>query len=138
VGSKLMIAAGAAAGDAEELPSGVRTLIDEADEILVVTPTLPGRLEWLASATDKAREQADARLQAVLGELDEADAETQGVVGSDDPLDAIADGVREFGPDHLLIALRGGEQAGWQEGGLLDAIQERTDVPVTVFTLTGE
>jgi hypothetical protein len=138
MGSKLMIVAGAAAGGTEELPFGIRTLIDTADEILVVTPTLPGRLDWIASATDKAREQADDRLQAVLGELDEVDAKAEGVVGSDDPADAIGDGVREFGPDHLLIALRSGDRAGWQERGLLDAIQERTDMPLTVFSLPGD
>jgi hypothetical protein len=55
--SKLLIAAGAAATSVEELPFGVRQLIDTAEEILVITPTLPGRFEWLASATDRAREQ---------------------------------------------------------------------------------
>jgi hypothetical protein len=135
MGCKLMIAAGGVAGGAGALPSGVRALIDTADEILIVTPTLPGRLDWIASATDNAREKADARLSAVLGELEEFDAKTQGVVGSDDPLDAIADDVREFEPDHLLIALRAGERSGWQERGLLDGIQERTGVPMTVFSL---
>jgi len=32
------------------------------------------------------------------------DAEAGGVVGSDDPLVAFEDAVREFAPDHLLIA----------------------------------
>jgi hypothetical protein len=76
--SRLMIAAGAAPGAAAELPFGVRALIEEADEILVVTPVLPGRFEWLASATDRAREQADARLRAVLGELEEVEPRRRG------------------------------------------------------------
>jgi hypothetical protein len=56
--SRLLIVAGAAASGPEELPFGVRGLIDAADEILVVTPTLPNRLDWLASATDKARNKS--------------------------------------------------------------------------------
>lgn len=134
---KLLIAAGDLATGPEELPPGVRGLIDAADEILVVTPTLPGRFEWLASATDRAREQADERLQGVLGQLEEIDSEARGAVGSDDPLEALADFIREFGPDHLLIALRGEERAGWQEKGLPDQIQQRFDLPMTVFSVPG-
>ncbi len=56
-----LIAAGQATADPEQLPVGVRALIDAADQILVIAPTLPGRFEWLASATDKAREQPRRR-----------------------------------------------------------------------------
>ena len=65
--SRLLIAVGEPASTPEDLPFGVRTLLDAAEEILVIAPTLPKRFEWLASATYKAREQADERLQAVLG-----------------------------------------------------------------------
>jgi hypothetical protein len=54
---QLFIAAGEVAASAEDLPFGVRNLIDAAEEILVITPTLPGRFVWLSSATDRAREQ---------------------------------------------------------------------------------
>jgi hypothetical protein len=135
VASKLLIAAGAAASSAKDLPFGVRELIDAADEILVMTPTLPHRFEWLASATDRAREQADERLQVVLGQLDAGGSEVRGEVGSDDPLEALADSIREFDPDHLLIALRAGDGAGWQEHGLLDRIEERFSIPMTVFSV---
>ena len=90
--AKLLIAAGEAAASTEGLPFGVRELVDAAEEILVITPTLPGRFEWLASATDRAREQADERLQTVLGQLEEVGAGAEGEVGGDDPLEAIADG----------------------------------------------
>ena len=135
--AKLLVAAGEAAANVKELPFGVRELIDASEEILIITPTLPGRFEWLASATDRAREQADERLQAVLGHLEEVGTGAEGAVGSDDPLEAIADGVRAFDPDHLLIALRPGEKAGWQEKGLLDRIQERFALPMTVFSVSG-
>ena len=132
---RLLIAAGEMAGGPEELPPGVRGLIDAADEILVVTPTLPTRFEWLASATDRATEQADERLRGVLGQLQEMDSEARGAVGSDDPLVALADFIREFHPDHLLIGLRGGEGSGWQERGLLDSVLERFGLPVTAFSV---
>lgn len=136
MGARLLIAAGEAASDSDSLPAGIRMLIDAADEIMVVAPRLPGRLDWLASATDAATERADERLQAVLGHLDELGADARGRVGADDPLLAFDDAIREFSPDHLLVALRGRDRAGWQERGLLDAIVERFDIPVTVFELS--
>jgi hypothetical protein len=132
---RLLIAAGEAASDPGQLPFGVRELIDAAEEILVVTPTLPSRFDWLSSATDPAREQADERLRAVLGQLAELGSEAAGEVGADDPLLAFEDAIREFAPDHLLIALRGGDDAGWQERGLLDQLERRFGLPMTVFSL---
>jgi hypothetical protein len=133
MGTKLLIAGGEAAPSAEALPVGITALIDAADEILVISPALPGRLDWLTSATDKAREQADERLGAVLGQLDELGADAEGAVGSDDPIEAFGDAMREFGADHILVAMRSGDRAGWQERGLLDELVDRFSVPVTVF-----
>jgi hypothetical protein len=101
-----------------------------------MAPALPGRLDWLTSATDKARERADVRLQTVLGQLDELGADAEGSVGADDPLLAFDDAVREFAPDHLLIGLRAEDRSGWQEKGLLDQVQQRFALPTTVFQLS--
>jgi hypothetical protein len=132
---RLLIVVGDVAADATLLPFGVRGLIDGARDVLVIAPTLPSRLQWLVSDTDQATERADERLQVVLGHLDELGANAQGRVGSDDPLVAFADAVREFGPGHILIALRPEERAGWQERGLIDAVLVRFGLPVTVFVL---
>jgi hypothetical protein len=132
---RLLIAAGESASSPRVLPFGVRELIDAADEIRVVTPRLPSRFEWLASATDKATERADERLQTVLGHLAEMGSEAEGMVGADDPLLAFEDALEDFAADHLLIALRVGEDAGWQERGLLDQVHERFGLPVTAFSL---
>jgi hypothetical protein len=132
---KLLIAAGEAASELGELPAGVRAVIDQADEILVVAPTLPDRLAWLVSDTDKTRQVADARLHQVLGQLKDADKEAGGVVGSDDPLVAFDDAIADFGPQHILIALRGSAEAGWQERSLVEEVVSRFGLPVTVFTL---
>jgi hypothetical protein len=137
VGAKLLIAAGQAAAEVEELPATVRELISSADAVFVIAPALPGRFEWLSSATDAAREQADERLQAVLGEVSEVarPEAAQGAVGADDPLLAFEDAIAQFAPDHILIGLRAAERAGWQERGLLDRVIERFSLPVTVFQL---
>jgi hypothetical protein len=131
---KLLIAAGQAS-ELRELPAGVRALIEQADEILVMVPTLPGRLAWLAGEIDKTREVADARLEVVLGQLEGAEPRAEGVVGSDDPMVAFGDAIASFGPHHILIALRGRDQAGWQEKGLIDQVLKRFGLPVTVFEL---
>jgi hypothetical protein len=133
VSKRLLIAAGEVASSVGELPFGVRELIDAADEVLVVTPALPSRFEWLSSATDKAREEADERLRTVLGQVEELGAEAGGTVGADDPMLAFEDALAAFPADHILVGLRGPDYAGWQERGLLDRLQERFGLPVTVF-----
>jgi hypothetical protein len=131
----LLIVAGEAAASAEQLPRGIWSLIDAAAEIMVMSPALPGRLDWIASDTDKATKRADARLETVLGQLGEMGAEARGRIGADDPVLAFEDAIREFAPDHLLIGLRREDRSGWQERGLLDRILECFEIPVTVFKL---
>jgi hypothetical protein len=131
--SRLLVAAGAAAESTEKVPDGVRALLDQADEILVIAPALPDRIHWLVSDTDKARIGADERLGTVLGHLSEMGHEAKGTIGADDPLLAFADAIEEFKPDHILIAIRGSGDAGWQERGLVEQILERFGLPVTVF-----
>ena len=135
MGPRLLVVAGQAATSAEQLPRAVRSLIDAAAEIMVVSPALPGRLDWIASDTDKATERADERLQTVLGQLNEIGADARGRIGADDPLLAFEDAIREFAPDQLLIGLRREDRSGWQERGLLDRILERFELPMTVFQL---
>lgn len=134
---KLLIGAGAAEDDLSELPIGVRELIDSADEILVMAPALPSRLEWLASDTDKTRAKADERLSVVVAQLEgsDADAEVKGTVGADDPILAFDEAMTEFPADHILLALRPDERSGWQESGLIDEVIDRFGVPVTSFKI---
>jgi hypothetical protein len=133
---RLLIAVGQAAARAEDLPSGVRELIEGADETLVIAPALPTRFEWLSSATDEARQQADQRLRTVLGHLEEeSGGPVSGSVGADDPVLAFQDALAGFPADHILIALRDADRSGWQERGLLDKVLG-LGVPVTVFTVS--
>ncbi len=135
-GTRLLIATGEAAASEDALPRLVRALIESASELLVMTPMLISRLEWLASDTDRARYDADERLATVLDQLDTLAPETnvRGRVGDDTPFTAFTDAIRDFSPDHILIALRGSDHSGWQERGLLDQIME-FGIPITVFEL---
>jgi hypothetical protein len=134
--TRLLVAAGEAAADDAELPPLIRSLIQSASEILVITPVLVSRLRWLASDTDRARYEADERLGVVLGHIEglAPEAETSGVVGDETPLTAFEDAIRAFHPNHLLVALRSVDHAAWQERGLLDALQ-RLHIPMTIFEI---
>jgi hypothetical protein len=135
---RLLVLAGAAVADAEELPGSIREAIDAADEVFVVTPTLPTRLEWLVSDTDRARHEADARLDTVLGHLRSQGVEAEGTTGDETPETAIEDHVRAFQPDHMLLALRSPEHAAWQERGLLARMVEKVSIPMTVFEIDAD
>jgi hypothetical protein len=132
---KLLVAVGEAVAATEELPDTIRLLVDAADEIYVVSPTLPGGLQWLVSDTDKARAEADERLGNVLGQLEQIGAGATGAVGSDEPVSALEDAARTFEPDHILIALRSAGSRDWQERGLLERVIERLGKPLTVFQI---
>ena len=135
--TRLLIATGEAVASVDELPPLVRALIDTASEILVMTPILTGALQWLASDTDQARYEADQRLETILGHVQalapESDVRAQ--VGDETPLTAFADAIRQFGPDHILIALRRSDHKAWQERHLIDRIRENFRIPITVFEI---
>ena len=133
---RLLIATGEAAASESELPALVQLLIANASEILVMTPMLVSKLEWVMSDTDRARFEADERLSSVLGHV-ETLAPAAGVsaeIGDDSPLTALSEAVRQFSPDHILIALRSDDHSSWQERGLLDDVTS-FGIPMTVFAL---
>lgn len=134
--ARLLIATGEAAASVDEVPPLIRELIDGASEILVMTPVLPNRLQWIASDTDRARYEADERLETILGQVEDLapGAAIRSQVGDETPLTAFEDAIRAFTPDHILIGLRSADHSGWQERGLLDRIRE-FGLPITVFEL---
>lgn len=135
---RLLVVADAAVAEVSELPSRVRALIDAAAKVYVVTPSLPGRLAWLASELNKSRHAADERLDTVLGHMRSVGARATGATGDDSTLTAFADAVAEFQPDHILIALRSSEHANWQEQGLIESVKERFGLPLTTFAIDPE
>src|SRR5204863_1337877 len=132
---RLLFVADAAVADAHDLPPAARAIIDSATEVYVVTPTLPGRLAWLADDVDRFRDVADERLDTVLGHMRSIGASAVGAPRRGSVLTVIADAVAEFKPDHILIAMRSAEHANWQERKLIEHIEARFDLPVTTYTV---
>ena len=112
-------------------------LIEEAAEVLVISPVLTSRLHLWTNDTDRAREEADERLGIVLGDVETIGPGTDvhGDVGDEVPLTALDDAVRTFEPDHILLALRSGSDASWQESGLPDHVRESFGLPVTAIEI---
>lgn len=132
---RLLFVADAAVADVDELPPHVRAVIDEAAEIFVITPSLPGRLAWLADDVDRFRHVADERLDTVLGHLRSINAFASGDARRGSLLTVFADGVEAFKPDHVLLALRSPEHANWQEHGLIEHVEQRFGLPVTSYAV---
>jgi predicted TIM-barrel enzyme len=97
----------------------------------VVSPALNSRLRTWTSDEDPARAQAQARLDATLGRLAEIGVEAHGQVGDADPLVAIEDAVRLFHPDEIVVSTHPAGRSNWLERGVVEAVRDRYDVPVT-------
>jgi nucleotide-binding universal stress UspA family protein len=132
---RLLFIADAAVADVNDLPPAVRAMIDAAAEVYVVTPTLPGRLAWLADDVDRLRHIADERLDTVLGHIRSIGADARGLAGRGSVPLVVADAVAEFEPNHVLVALRSPEHANWQERRLSEDIEERFGLPVTTYAV---
>lgn len=100
-------------------------------EFLVVSPALNSRLRTWTSDEDPARAQAQARLDATLGRLAEIGVEAHGQVGDADPLVAMEDAVRLFHPDEIVVSTHPAGRSNWLERGVVEAVRDRYDVPVT-------
>jgi hypothetical protein len=135
--ARLLVVTGAAVADPAELPPLIRSLLQAASDILVVTPVLPGRLQWLASDTDRVRHEADDRLQTVMAQVEAVapEAAASGQVGDETPFSAFADAVRRFAPDHILVALRASDHSGWQERQLSERVLAAFHIPLTIFEI---
>jgi nucleotide-binding universal stress UspA family protein len=132
---RLLFVSDAAVADVDELPPVVRAIIDAATEVYVLTPTLPGRLAWLADDVDRFRHYADERLDTVLSHMHAIGADAGGAAARGSVVTVIADAVRAFEPDHILIALHVSEHANWQERRLIEHVENRFRLPVTTFAV---
>ena len=113
----------------------MRAVIDDAVEVYVVTPSLPGRLAWLADDVDRYRHLADERLDTVLGHMHSIDVHADGVAGRGSVLTPIADAVAMFRPDHILLALHSPKHAYWQERRLIERIEQRFGLPLSTYAV---
>jgi hypothetical protein len=99
--------------------------------LLVVTPALNSPVRTFTSDVDKAREEAQQRLDASLARLRRDGIEANGEVGDGDPLQAIEDALRTFGADEIIISTHPEGRSNWLERGIVDSTRERFACPVT-------
>jgi hypothetical protein len=135
---RLLLVADAAVADVHELPARVRAVVETAAEVYVVTPTLPGRLAWLADDVDRFRHVADERLDTVVGHLHSINDHVSGDALRGSVMTVITDAVETFKPDHIMLALRSSEHANWQEHGLAEHVEQRFGLPLTSFAIDPE
>jgi Universal stress protein family len=109
----------------------LRRARDANAEVLVVTPALNSRLRHWTSDEDRAREEAQERLDASLAALREAGVDARGQVGDDDPLQAIEDALRGFSADEILLSTHPPGRSNWLERGLVANARDRWSCPIT-------
>ncbi len=97
----------------------------------VVCPALNSRLKTWTSDEDPARAAAQGRLRATLERLSSVGIEAQGDIGDADPLVAVEDAVRLFRPNELVVSTHPEGRSNWLERGVVSALRERYDMPVT-------
>ncbi len=99
-------------------------------DVLVVAPALNTRLRHWTSDEDRARAEAQARLDASLAALAEAGVSARGQVGDDDPIQAIDDALRAFGADEIVVSTHPPGRSNWLEKDLVGRARERYDCPI--------
>jgi GABA permease len=116
----------------EELLSAIGELaLSRKTEFLVVCPALNSRLKTWTSDEDPARADAQKRLDATLERLASVGITARGEIGDVDPLVAVEDAVRLFRPNEIVISTHPPGRSNWLERGVVEAVRDRYDVPVT-------
>jgi hypothetical protein len=96
----------------------------------VVSPALNSRLKTWTSDEDPARAAAQERLSATLERLESTGITATGDIGDVDPLVAVEDAVRLFRPTEIVVSTHPEGRSNWLERGVVQAIDDRYDVPV--------
>jgi hypothetical protein len=102
-----------------------------AAELFVVSPALNSKLRHWVSDEDGARDAARERLERSLARLNAAGLQARGDIGDADPLQAVEDALRVFGADEIVLSTHPEGRSHWLERGVVEAVRERFDVPVT-------
>ncbi len=126
--------------DANEVPPSIRPLIDEAEEIHVVAPTLTTWMHWLTDDRDSARVSADARLLTVFDHMRAGGLTPYGEVGAENQVTAISDALAQFDADLIVLRLHvpGSEHENWREHRIAEKVRSHFDVPTIVFYFDSE
>jgi hypothetical protein len=130
-GRRVLVVANETVGGDELMGAIGELALARTTQFLVVSPALNSRLKTWTSDEDPARALAQTRLDATLARLAEIGVEAHGMVGDADPLVAIEDAVRLFHPDEIVVSTHPEGRSNWLERGVVSAVRERFDVPVT-------
>ncbi len=79
---------------------------------------------------DVEREQVCANLAATLAEMYRADIDATGQPMSPEPLHAIENAIEHYRVDEILISTLRGERSQWLSDGLIERVEEMTEIPV--------
>jgi hypothetical protein len=100
-------------------------------DVLVVCPALNSPVRHWASDEDRARAEAQKRLDGSLAALAEAGVIARGEVGDADPIQAMEDALRTFGADEIILSTHPPGRSNWLEKGVVGRARESFDVPLT-------
>jgi hypothetical protein len=126
--------------DANEVPEPIRPLIEEAEDIYVLAPTLTTWLQWVATDVDRARVSADERLHRVFDHMHADGLAARGTVADENQVVAIADALLEFDADLIVLRLHtpGSEHKNWQEHRVAERVRSHFDIPTIAFYFDNE
>ncbi len=126
--------------DANEVPPAIRPLIDDAEEIYVVAPTLTTWMQWLTDDRDGARASADERLLTVFDHMRAGGLTPHGEVGAENQVTAIADALAQFDADLIVLRLHspGSEHENRREHGIAEKVRSHFEVPTIAFYFDSE
>lgn len=103
----------------------------EEVEVLVVCPALNSPLRHWVSDEDRARAEAQQRLDTSLAALAGDGITARGQVGDADPLQALEDGLRTFGADEIIVSTHPPGRSNWLEKDLISVARELFSCPIT-------
>ena len=127
---RLLVVANETVGG-RELLELVRERARPGTVVRVVSPALNSRVRTWTSDEDGARDAAQRRLDASLGRLAEVGVSADGEIGDGDPVQAIEDSLRDFPADEIVLSTHPPGRSNWLERGVVLAVRQRFDVPVT-------
>jgi hypothetical protein len=121
--------------EANEVPEAIRPLLDAAEDIYVVAPTLTTWLQWVATDVDGARVSADERLRTVFEHMRAGGLKPHGAVGAEDQVLAIADALADFDADLIVLRLHapGSGHENWREHRIAERVRSHFGLPTVVF-----
>jgi hypothetical protein len=135
VAKRVLVVSNEILADANEVPEEIRPLVDQAEEIYVIAPTLTSWLQWVSSDVDGARVAADERLQTVFDHMHADGLQPKGAIGAENQVVAIADALAEFEADLIVLRLHapGSEQESWHEHHVAERVRSHFELPTVVF-----